>query len=157
MLTMVHSNGMADTMFAADEPAPMPAPSNGRTKDYWMAAAVVAKSALDKTKANIGKIQAAERNATLIGVGGGVVGVGVGGAVGRWAGSGNRIVTTVGGAVGAAGLGLLAFFVSRRVMLPPMRAGEVAKGAIAAASEVAGDALESTIAKNGGLGYVYTS
>jgi hypothetical protein len=100
---------------------------------------------LEDLRENMRQVQAAERRATLIGVGGGVVGLGVGGAGGAFVGKGGadmtrRIVTTAGGAVGAFGLGMVSFFVSRRVLSPPMRGREVAKAITAAIATQADDA-----------------
>jgi hypothetical protein len=173
MLTLSHShtNGMSTAMFgfgqtvAAERPAQE---SNGGTRATVAAitqdAVPILKDFLSETQRGVRRIQTAERNATLIGVGGGVVGVGLGAGVGAWAGSGNRIVTTVGAGAGAFGLGLLAFFLARRIMMPPLPGAEVAKAIASAAGKVVPDALDATekqinggVQPSSGWGYAYTS
>jgi len=174
MLTLTHSNGMTQAMFGAtNNEVATQAPSTTMEKivDRLPPAEEVlprVQRLLQETRDNIRKTRAAERNATLIGVGGGVLGVGIGAGVGRWAGAGNRIVTTVGAGAGAFGLGLLSFFLSRRIMMPPLSAGETAAAAAAAAGSVAIEATGAAAAAaanneggygrhRGGLGYAYTS
>jgi hypothetical protein len=91
--------------------------------------------------ANMAKIRMAERTATLAGIGGGIIGIGIGAGVGKWASADNRIVTTAASVVGAAALGLLTFGLTRRVLMPPLGL----KGFAAAAAEAAeGAAIEAT-------------
>lgn len=170
MLTLshTHTNGMSTAMFGFGQQEVAPVPTNGGTRAKVAAitqdAVPILKQFLSETQRGVRKIQTAERNATLIGVGGGVLGVGIGAGVGRWAGAGNRIVTTAAAGAGAFGLGLLSFFLARRIMMPPLPGGEVAKAITAAAGKVAPEALDvAENAVNGGAqpgsgwGYAYTS
>lgn len=125
--------------------------NNGPTameKAAAAAPAVVAEAAprvqklLEDLRANMRKVQAAERNATLIGLGAGVVGAGIGTGIGAYVGKAGtdatrRIVTSAGGAVGAFGLGILGFFVGRRFLMPPMPGREVGKAIVAAVGTAA--------------------
>jgi hypothetical protein len=168
MLTLSHShtNGMSTAMFGQEAPVPAERATGTREKVAAITreSVPILKQFLAETQRNVRKIQTAERSATLIGVGGGVLGVGIGAGVGRWAGAGNRIVTTAAAGAGAFGLGLLSFFLARRIMMPSLPGGEVAKAITAAAGKVAPAALDVAenaviggTAPSSGWGYAYTS
>lgn len=98
-------------------------------------------------RANMDKIRMADRAATLMGVGGAMVGMGVGAAVGRWASAGNRTITVAGAGAAAAGFGLLTFALTRRVLMPPLGIKGFMAAVAGAMEEVAIEATGAAAAK----------